>query len=237
MNEWGGRVLVAGHRHVTVGVDIRNANADMIESLVAQRTHGRPIGMVKVDIDAVVAALMLEKVESITQVIHQALEMSDGGCSAAQVKLFDPLLRSQMTTDEVDLLFQALKVLFDFAVLAGDIARGTKGWLEAGRQLHVQGDRAAFLPADAQGAKQIQRADAVMKLLCVGMAVGVEYALIAPSDQIAGGVRKKSSMTGLRDWLRINSVRDWRSMLLDLYQAQAKCLQDRPWGKAAHHVR
>jgi hypothetical protein len=122
--------------------------------------------------------------------IHQPFQMSGSGCSTAQMKLFDPLLCTQMATDEVDLLLQTLKVLFDAAVLAGDIARGTKGWLEAGRQLHVQGDRASFLAADAQGTKQIQRADAVMKLLRVGMAVGVEYALIAPSDQIAGGVRK-----------------------------------------------
>jgi hypothetical protein len=106
------------------------------------------------------------------------------------MKLFDPLLRTQVTTDEVDLVFQALEVLFDVAMLAGGIVRGTKGWLEPGRQLHVQSDRASFLAADAQGTEQIQRADTVMKLLRVGMAVGVEYALIAPSDQLAGGVRK-----------------------------------------------
>ncbi|MBB3239895.1 hypothetical protein FHW68_001386 [Pseudomonas sp. Tn43] len=162
----------------------------MIESLAPQRAHGCPIGMVKVDINAVVAALMFKKVEPATQMTHQPIEMSAGGRSAAQMKLFDALFGTEVATDDVDLVFQALKVLFDVAVLAGGIGRGTKGWLEPGRQLHIQGDRASFLTADAQGTKQIQGANAVMKPLRIDMTVGVKYALVAPSDQFAGGVRK-----------------------------------------------
>ena len=60
--------------------------------------------MVKVHIDAVVAALMFEKVEPATQMIHQPLQMSDGGCCAAQMKLLDPLFPAQMATGEVDFL-------------------------------------------------------------------------------------------------------------------------------------
>jgi hypothetical protein len=94
-----------------------------------------------------------------------------------------------VTTDEVDFPLQMLKVLLDTVVLAGDIARGTGRRLEAGRQLHVQGQRTALLAADAQCTKQVQRADTVMKFLRVGMTVRVKHALIAPSDQLAWVVK------------------------------------------------
>ncbi|MNL14638.1 hypothetical protein D3C87_1355890 [compost metagenome] len=94
-----------------------------------------------------------------------------------------------MAADEVDFLFQALKILFDTTVLASDLTWGTERRREPGRQLHVQGQRAALLATDAQGPQQVQRADARMKLLRVGMAVGVEYALIAPGA-LAWGVKE-----------------------------------------------
>ena len=122
--------------------------------------------MVKVDLDAVVAAFMFKKIEPAAQMTHQPLQMGRRGCSAAQMKLLDPLLCTQVTTDEVDFPLQVLKVLLDTVVLVGDIARGTRRRLEAGRQLHVQGQRTALLAADAQCTKQIQRANTVMKF-CV----------------------------------------------------------------------
>lgn len=47
----------------------------------------------------------------------------------------------------------------------------------------------------------------------------VEYALTAPTDPLAGVV-KQFEHDGLRDWLQMASVRVYRSMLLDLHQAQ-----------------
>jgi hypothetical protein len=121
---------------------------------------------------------------------HQPLEVGDGERSTAQVKLLDALLWVEVTTDQVNFMFQTLQVLLDSAVLAGGIGKGAKGWFEARRQAHIQGKRPALLATDAQGTKQVQRADAVVKLLRVGMTVGVEYALIAPSDKLAGVVKE-----------------------------------------------
>ncbi|MNG02259.1 hypothetical protein D3C84_852790 [compost metagenome] len=64
------RVLVAVLRQLAALTDIRHADADMIETLIAQQPHGRPCGVVKIDIDAVVAALMGEKVEALVQLGH-----------------------------------------------------------------------------------------------------------------------------------------------------------------------
>jgi hypothetical protein len=47
----------------------------------------------------------------------------------------------------------------------------------------------------------------------------VEHALIAPTDPLAGVV-KQFEHDGLQDWLQMASVRVYRSMLLDLHQAQ-----------------
>lgn len=73
----GRRVLVAGHRQLAVAADIRHADADLIEPLVTQQAHGRPVGVVQVDVDAVVAAIVFEKMEALAQVLHQPLQM---GC-------------------------------------------------------------------------------------------------------------------------------------------------------------
>ncbi|MNW17035.1 hypothetical protein D3C71_2160830 [compost metagenome] len=61
---------------------------------------------------------MSKKVESATKVIHQPSQVGDGGCSAPQMELLDPLPGSQMTTDKVDLMLQTLKIVFDNTVLA-----------------------------------------------------------------------------------------------------------------------
>jgi hypothetical protein len=138
--------------------------------------------VVKVHLDAVVATFMFEKVEPTTQMTHQPLQIGRRWRSAAQMKLLDPLLCTEVTTDEVNFLLQMLKVLLDTVVFASDIARGTGRRLEAGRQLHVQGQWTALLAADAQCTKQIERANTVMKFLRVGMTVRVKHALIAPGD-------------------------------------------------------
>jgi hypothetical protein len=105
------------------------------------------------------------------------------------MKLLDPLLRTEVTTDEVDFPLQMLEVLLDTVVLTVDNARGTGRRLEAGRQLHIQGQWTAFLTADAQRTKQIKGANTVMKFLRIGMTVRVKHALIAPSDQLAWVVK------------------------------------------------
>ncbi|MNN94187.1 hypothetical protein D3C81_2127700 [compost metagenome] len=81
--------------------------------------------MVKVYLDAIVAAFVFEKIEPATQTTHQPLQMGRRGCSTPQMKLLDPLLRAEVTTDEVDFTFQMLKILLNTVVLTSDITRGT----------------------------------------------------------------------------------------------------------------
>ncbi|MCY1431195.1 hypothetical protein D9M71_471580 [compost metagenome] len=100
----------------------------MIETLIAQQPHGCPCGVVKIDIDAVVAALMGEKVEALVQLGHQPLQLLGGRRATAQMKLLDPLLRGQVTPHQVDLPGQGLQIGFD----------GLTVRAQAGRHLHIQ---------------------------------------------------------------------------------------------------
>ncbi|MNF64697.1 hypothetical protein D3C84_464370 [compost metagenome] len=129
--------------------------------------------MIQIDLDAVVAALVSEKIEPVAQVRHQPLQRLRLRGSSAQMELLDTLPRPQVTPQQVDLAQQTLKMGFR---------------PQACGKLHVQRQRTTLLATDAQCPQHIQRTDPAMKLAGVDMTIGVKHALVVANEGLAAGV-------------------------------------------------
>ncbi|MOA09866.1 hypothetical protein D3C78_1297260 [compost metagenome] len=74
------------------GIEVLDAEAYTVESDLAQQAHGRPVGFARVDLDAVVAAIVVEQAEVLTQARHQLTQLvviEKGRGAAAEVQLLD----------------------------------------------------------------------------------------------------------------------------------------------------
>ncbi|MNM48917.1 hypothetical protein D3C81_599130 [compost metagenome] len=52
-------------------VEVLQADTDPIETQFAQQTHGRPVSLARIDLDAIVTGVIVEQVEVFAQVRHQ----------------------------------------------------------------------------------------------------------------------------------------------------------------------
>lgn len=52
-------------------VEVLQADADAVETQFTQQAHGRPVGFTRVDLDAVIARVVLQQVKVLAQVCHQ----------------------------------------------------------------------------------------------------------------------------------------------------------------------
>ncbi|MCY1532065.1 hypothetical protein D9M68_673110 [compost metagenome] len=110
-------ILEVGNRALIYRACIWNAYADVVESQLAQQPHRRPIGLGQIDLDAVVAHIVIQQVEALAQMAHQPAKLPGIGRAPRQVKLLDSLLRPQVTANQVDLTLQPHQVGGDIAVL------------------------------------------------------------------------------------------------------------------------
>ena len=64
------QALQAVHGPLYLRVEVLQADADPIEPQLAQQPHGRPVGFARVDLDAVVAGVIVQQVEMLAQLGH-----------------------------------------------------------------------------------------------------------------------------------------------------------------------
>ncbi|MNQ78217.1 hypothetical protein D3C85_931210 [compost metagenome] len=150
-------------------IEVLQADADPVETQFAQQAHGRPVGFTRVDLDAVIAGLVLQQIEMLAQVRHQLAQLvvaEKGRRAAAKVQLLDFLGRVEVAGDQLDFLLQPLQVGQGATTILGDdlVAGAVVANVRAERHMHVERQRAQGLAAVAQGMKQVEGADLTVKL-------------------------------------------------------------------------
>ncbi|RMS05685.1 hypothetical protein ALP75_203803 [Pseudomonas syringae pv. actinidiae] len=124
-------------------VQVLHAKADPVETQFAQQAHGCPVRFARVDLDAVVAGIILQQREMRAQPGHQATQFimaEEGRCAAAQVQLLDHLTGRQMAGKHPDFVFKPLQVSLCPAAILGDhfVAGTVVANICAERDVHVQ---------------------------------------------------------------------------------------------------
>jgi hypothetical protein len=93
-------------------VEVLHADADAVEAQLAQQAHGRPVGLARVDLDAVVAGVIVQQIEVLAQVAIswrssswlRKVGVPPPKCSCST------LLGVEVAGDQLDFLLQALQV-------------------------------------------------------------------------------------------------------------------------------
>ncbi len=121
-----------------------------------EQPHGRPVGLAGVDLDAVVAGIIIQQIEVFAQVSHQLTQFvvaEKRRRTAAKVQLLHRLSRVEVAGDHLDFLLQALQVGLGAATVLGDhlVAGAVVADVGAERHMHVQRQWARGLAAVAQG--------------------------------------------------------------------------------------
>jgi len=136
------QALQAIDRSLHRRVKVLQADADPIETQFAQQSHGRPIGLARVDFDAVVAGIVVQQIEVFAQVRHQLAQFvvaEKGRRAATEVQLLDFLCGVEVAGDQLDFLFQALQIRLRPAAILGDdlVAGAVVADGVAERNMHV----------------------------------------------------------------------------------------------------
>ena len=159
------------HLGLAIGrVDVRHTDIDVIEAQLTQQAHGRPGAVGQIDVDAVVATRIGLEVAAPLQMLHQAIELDGSGQAAGEMQLLDPLGRTEVATEHVDLTGQMLQV---HAKVAGH------------RQLHSDRQRALRQATAAQRTQQVQGGDAALKLGVLRVAATRQRGVSVALDQLA----------------------------------------------------
>lgn len=163
------RGLHAVDRLLHLHVEVLYAEADAVETEFAEQAHGRPVGLARVDLDAVVARIVVQQVEVGAQLRHEFAQLAgteEGRGSATEVQLLDHLLAGEVAADDLDLADQARKVRRAAPAILGDhlVAGAVVADVGAERDVHVERQGVSGLPAVAQGVQLVERADAFVEL-------------------------------------------------------------------------
>ena len=190
---------VDGALHVRV--ECLHAEADPVEAQFAQQAHGRPVGLARVDLDAVIPGVVIEQIEVRPQGLHQLAQfgvIEKGGRAATEMQLFHLLVGAQVAGEQGDFPLQMLQVGLRAAAVLGHHlgARAVVAGVGAERDVHIQREGAAFAPAGAQGMQQVERADSGMELRHRGVRRVARASLVVAANQFgipADGVEHRTS--------------------------------------------
>ncbi|MNZ43654.1 hypothetical protein D3C78_612610 [compost metagenome] len=205
------QALQAVDRALHGRVEVLHAQADAVETQLAEQAHGRPVGFARVDLDAVVAGVVVQQVEVLAQGGHQLAQFhmaEESWRTAAEMQLLDTLFRVEVAGDQLDFLLQALQVGRGAATVLGDdlVAGAVVADVGAERHMHVQRQWARGSTAFAQGVEQVERAHFAVQLHG-GRVGGVAWpGQIVAADQVGiptkvveheGGPRKEQQCPGV----------------------------------------
>ncbi|MNN40066.1 hypothetical protein D3C81_1541260 [compost metagenome] len=109
-----------------------------------------------------------------------------GRGAAAEVQLFDHLLRVEMAADQLRFPQQALQIGCAAAAVLGDdlVAAAVVADVRAERQVHVERQRAFGLGTVAQGVLEVERPDTVVELHGGGIGGVTRPGQIVATDQV-----------------------------------------------------
>ena len=163
------QALQAVDRALHGRVEVLHTQADTVEAQFAEQAHGRPVGLARVDLDAVVAGVIVQQVEVLAQGRHQLAQFhmaEEGWGATAEVQLLDHLFRVEVAGDQLDFLLQALQVRRGAGAVLGDdlVAGAVVADVGAERHVHVQRQGAGGAAAFTQGVEQVERTHFAVQL-------------------------------------------------------------------------
>ncbi|MDR6353368.1 hypothetical protein Q3H58_000039 [Pseudomonas psychrotolerans] len=186
-------------------IQVLHAEADPVEAQFAEQPHGAPVGLARIDLDGIVTAVVVGQGEVVAQVGHQFAQLQrieKGRGAAAQVQLFHPLPSIQVPAGEGHLLAQGRKVGDAAAAVLGDdlVAGAVVADVGAEGHMQVERQRASGLAAQAQGAEQVEGADAVVELHGGGVGGVAGAGAIIAGDEV--GVPGEGGCHAGLQWFR-----------------------------------
>ncbi len=208
------QALQAIDRPLHIRVEVLQADTDPVEAQFAEQAHGRPVGLPRVDLDAVVAGIVVQQVEVPTQAAHQLAQFvmtEEGRRPAAEVQLLDFLVRVQVAGHQLDFLLQALQVGLGPATVLGDdlVAGAVVADVRAERHMHIQRQRSQGLAAVAQGMQQVEGADLAVELHGGGIGGVARSREVVAVDQIRVPTNGVEHAGVPPDWLQCPESRGW----------------------------
>jgi len=150
-------------------VEVLHAEAHAVETELAQQPDRGGIGLARVDLDRVLALVVIAQGEALAGGVHQTahlIKVEEGRRAAAPVQLVDEAVAVHVAGDQIHLLFQQVEVGRGArAILGDDLVAGavvTDGVAE--RDVEVERQRAAKTVAARQRLAELRLAELVGEL-------------------------------------------------------------------------